>query len=180
MKPHEINLARETRFAKSIYGDLSKYALRALRELIKRHRILVTTETLNTSTGAGTLPFRAAACRAMPPVPLPPRPGIQRSMTSRWIFRAEVFKSRACKGFVGYGDADASKVSLRSSTAPRCGWLRPEGSIEPCARTTASASARSRRSDHLRNPLPLNLLNCRPQRGHQIQLPDDMDPNAQF
>src|SRR5204863_700280 len=31
--------------------------------------------------------------------------------TSRWVFRAEVFKSRACKGFVGYGDADPSNVS---------------------------------------------------------------------
>ena len=29
----------------------------------------------------------------------------------RWVFRAEVFKSRACKGFVGYGDADPSNVS---------------------------------------------------------------------
>ena len=29
----------------------------------------------------------------------------------RWIFRATVFKSPACKGFVGYGDADPSNVS---------------------------------------------------------------------
>ena len=31
--------------------------------------------------------------------------------TSRWAFKATVFKSRACKGFVGYGDADPSNVS---------------------------------------------------------------------
>jgi len=30
---------------------------------------------------------------------------------SRWAFRAIVFKSRACRGFVGYGDADPSNVS---------------------------------------------------------------------
>ena len=30
---------------------------------------------------------------------------------SRWVFRAIVFKSKACKGFVGYGDADPSNVS---------------------------------------------------------------------
>jgi hypothetical protein len=30
---------------------------------------------------------------------------------SRWVFRAVVFKSRICKGFVGYGDADPSNVS---------------------------------------------------------------------
>ncbi len=32
---------------------------------------------------------------------------------SRWVFRAVVFKSRACKGFVGYGDADPSNTSDR-------------------------------------------------------------------
>jgi hypothetical protein len=29
----------------------------------------------------------------------------------RWVFEATVFTSRDCKGFVGYGDADASNVS---------------------------------------------------------------------
>jgi hypothetical protein len=30
----------------------------------------------------------------------------------RWVFRATVFKSRSCKGFIGYGDADPSNVSF--------------------------------------------------------------------
>ncbi len=30
---------------------------------------------------------------------------------SRWAFKATVYKSRTCKGFVGYGDADPSNVS---------------------------------------------------------------------
>src|SRR5437868_3946770 len=30
---------------------------------------------------------------------------------SRWAFKATVYKSRACRGFVGYGDADPSNVS---------------------------------------------------------------------
>ena len=29
----------------------------------------------------------------------------------RWTFKATVFKSRSCKGFIGYGDADPSNVS---------------------------------------------------------------------
>ena len=29
----------------------------------------------------------------------------------RWAFRATVYKSRTCRGFVGYGDADPSNVS---------------------------------------------------------------------
>ncbi len=32
--------------------------------------------------------------------------------TGRWVFRATVYKSRSSKGFVGYGDADPSNVSL--------------------------------------------------------------------
>jgi hypothetical protein len=31
--------------------------------------------------------------------------------TGRWAFKATVYKSRTCKGFVGYGDADPSNVS---------------------------------------------------------------------
>jgi hypothetical protein len=30
---------------------------------------------------------------------------------SRWTFKAIVFKSSTCKGFVGYGDADPSNIS---------------------------------------------------------------------
>jgi hypothetical protein len=30
----------------------------------------------------------------------------------RWIFKATVFKSRSCKGFEAYGDADPSNVSF--------------------------------------------------------------------
>ena len=33
------------------------------------------------------------------------------SAASRWAFKATVYKSRTCKGFVGYGDADPSNVS---------------------------------------------------------------------
>ncbi len=32
---------------------------------------------------------------------------------SRWAFKATVYKSPCCKGFVGYGDADPSNVSAR-------------------------------------------------------------------
>jgi hypothetical protein len=32
--------------------------------------------------------------------------------TKRWAFEATVYRSRTCKGFVGYGDADPSNVSF--------------------------------------------------------------------
>jgi len=31
---------------------------------------------------------------------------------SRWAFKATVYKSKTCRGFVGYGDADPSNVSF--------------------------------------------------------------------
>ena len=42
MKIHRHNFARETRFAKSLYGDLPKSILRVLRESIQRHQISIT------------------------------------------------------------------------------------------------------------------------------------------
>ena len=38
-------------------------------------------------------------------------PEFSDSAAQRWAFEATVYKSRACRGFVGYGDADPSNVS---------------------------------------------------------------------
>jgi hypothetical protein len=38
-------------------------------------------------------------------------PEFSDNAASRWAFKATVYKSRSCKGFVGYGDADPSNVS---------------------------------------------------------------------
>ncbi len=40
-----------------------------------------------------------------------PVPEFSDPSTQRWAFEATVYKSRACRGFVGYGDADPSNVS---------------------------------------------------------------------
>ena len=40
-----------------------------------------------------------------------PVPSFCDPAAQRWAFAATVFKSRACRGFVGYGDADPSNVS---------------------------------------------------------------------
>jgi len=37
--------------------------------------------------------------------------GFSDPAASRWAFKATVYKSRTCRGFVGYGDADPSNVS---------------------------------------------------------------------
>jgi hypothetical protein len=40
-----------------------------------------------------------------------PVPEFSQPIEGRWAFRATVFKSGTCKGFVGYGDAEPSNVS---------------------------------------------------------------------
>jgi hypothetical protein len=40
-----------------------------------------------------------------------PVPEFSHSAALKWTFKASVFKSRNCRGFVGYGDADPSNVS---------------------------------------------------------------------
>jgi hypothetical protein len=115
MKSARYNLARETRFAKSLYGDLSKSVLRALRELIERHQVSLTNGDVKHLDGGWYVThsglLRLAERRRCAGIHC--RPVLESSdpTTSRWVFRAAVFKSRACKGFVGYGDADPSNVS---------------------------------------------------------------------
>ena len=111
MKIDRYNLARETRFAKSLYGDLSKSALRALRELIQRHQISVTNGDVKFLDGGWYVThsglLRLAERRRCAGIHC--RPVLESSdpRTSRWVFRAAVFKSRGCRGFFGYLDTGA-------------------------------------------------------------------------
>jgi len=115
MNASETNLARETRFAKSLYGDLSKSVLRTLKELIQRHEISVTTGDVKYLNGGWYVThsglLRLAERRGCAGIHSRPVLASSDPPTSRWVFRAAVFKTRACRGFVGYGDADPSNVS---------------------------------------------------------------------
>jgi hypothetical protein len=115
MKAARANFAQEVRFAKSLCGDLPKSALRALEALIRQHEI----STMNGDvmylrngwyvTHSGLLGIaRRKRC-----VGIQVCPAIEfcDPAASRWAFKATVFKSRNCKGFVGYGDAEPSNVS---------------------------------------------------------------------
>ncbi|MGA8212653.1 MAG: hypothetical protein WB799_03615 [Candidatus Sulfotelmatobacter sp.] len=115
MKSTQDNFARELRFAKLLYGDLPKTVLRALRELIQRHQVSVNNGDIKYLDGGWYVThsglLRLAERRRCAGIHC--RPVLESSdpATSRWVFRAAVFKSRACRGFVGYGDADPSNVS---------------------------------------------------------------------
>jgi hypothetical protein len=115
MKSDRYNLAREMRFAKSLYEDLPKSVLHALGELIQRHEISVTSGDVKYLNGAWYVThsglLRLAERRRCAGIHSRPVLASSDPATSRWVFRAAVFKTRACRGFVGYGDADPSNVS---------------------------------------------------------------------
>ena len=115
MKNRQTNFAREARLAKSLFGDVSKTALKSLDGLVRRHKLSLADgdiKYLNSGwyvTHSGLLRLAdRRRCVGMHVVPV-----LKSSdpANSRWVFRAVVFKSHTCKGFVGYGDADPSNTS---------------------------------------------------------------------
>jgi hypothetical protein len=114
MRSRQDNVARELKFAKSLFGRLSRTAKDALEMLIAENDVSVARGDVIyfgngwyiTHTGLLRLAQRRHCC------------GIHtRLLTSsdsakgRWLFKATVYKSRTCRGFVGYGDADSTNVS---------------------------------------------------------------------
>jgi hypothetical protein len=115
MKTIKINFLSEARLARSLCGNLSKNALKSLEGLVGRHQLSLAEGDLKylssgwyvTHSGLLRLAERRH-CAGMHVRQVlkscdPPN--------SRWVFRAVVFKSPTCKGFVGYGDADPSNTS---------------------------------------------------------------------
>jgi hypothetical protein len=106
---------KNTVIAKTIWGDLSQIALDALDDLTKRHSLFIGSGDLLYLDGkwyvthAGLLGIaRRKRCLG---IQVQPARGFCDPAASRWAFKATVFKSSRCKGFVGYGDADPSNVS---------------------------------------------------------------------
>jgi hypothetical protein len=115
VRNNKANFAYEARLAKSLCGVLSRTALKSLEGLIRRHKISLVegdVKYLNGTwyvTHSGLL--RLAERRRCAGMHVTPVLKSCDPSSSRWVFRATVFKSRTCKGFVGYGDAQPSNVS---------------------------------------------------------------------
>jgi len=115
MKAPRLNFAHEASFAKLLCDDLPEAALAALQELIGRHKLSLVRGDLTYLergwyvTHSGLL--RLAERRHCAGIHVQPVLKFSGPANSRWVFRAMVFKSRTCKGFVGYGDADPGNVS---------------------------------------------------------------------
>ena len=111
------NLGREVNFAKRAWpGALRAFHVEQLRLLVMNYQFSVKNGDLQliqghwyvTHTGLLGLASRRN-CRGLHTEPILV---FCDPTSSRWAFKAIVYKSPRCKGFVGYGDADPSNISF--------------------------------------------------------------------
>jgi hypothetical protein len=104
-----------TTLARTLWGKLPKTALRTLQELTDHYSLSVASGDLLFLDGrwyvthSGLL--RVARRNRCLGIRVQVVPGFCDSREIRWAFKATVYTTRTCKGFVGYGDADRSNVS---------------------------------------------------------------------
>jgi hypothetical protein len=106
---------KQVRMARLLWGPMSRLALESLRELVNQYDLSVSSGDLIFLqagwyvTHAGLLRLaRRSHCIGIDVAPVAE---FSNPATSRWAFRATVYKSPKCRGFVGYGDANPNNVS---------------------------------------------------------------------
>ncbi len=116
MTKKQLAIKTNIRLARRTWVNLSREACNALAGIIDEHGLAVAAGDLLylnnhwyvTHTGLLGL---ARRCRCAG-IQVQPVRTFCDPATQRWAFRATVYKSRTCRGFVGYGDADPSNVSF--------------------------------------------------------------------
>ena len=113
--PRNQGFRQDLRLAKRIWGNLERPLLVSLLGLLKRHRLSVIAGDLLLINGGWYVShsglLRVAHRRHCQGIRVQPVKELSDRGSSRFAFRATVFTSPTCRGFVGYGDADPSNVS---------------------------------------------------------------------
>jgi hypothetical protein len=104
------------RIARQLWHQISPASSSALRQLTSEHQLSVAAGDLLLLKGrwyvtnTGLLGVaRRNRCSGMHVQPVQ---AFCDPQAQRWAFQATVYKSKICRGFVGYGDADPSNVSF--------------------------------------------------------------------
>src|SRR6267143_2279738 len=116
IKSKVVSFRSNANLARQLWGEPPRIALRALRDLTLRYSLSVAAGDLQYLEGrwyvthSGLLQLASRkGCRGITTI-------LQERLSDvgagRWVFKATVYKSPSSKGFVGYGDADPSNVSL--------------------------------------------------------------------
>lgn len=115
MTPDRETSRSNVNAARARWGKLPAPMLRTLEELTRKHQLsVVLGDLLYLNNGwyvTHTGLLRLAARRRCIGIRVQSVESYCDPAGSRWTFKATVYKSRTCKGFVGYGDADPSNVS---------------------------------------------------------------------
>ncbi len=107
---------KDVSLARSVWGKLPSPLLLILVDLLRRHRLCVASGDVLLIGGhwyvthSGLL--KIAAQNKCCGIRIQPVSEFCEAKGSRYAFRATVYTSSECKGFVGYGDADPSNVSF--------------------------------------------------------------------
>ena len=109
-------IRKQVGIARRLWAQLSTAALQQLRALLMQHRLSVSSGDLIYLNGgwyvthAGLL--KLAQHRRCAGIEVVPATELSDPSTHRWAFKATVYKSKGCRGFTGFGDADPSNVSF--------------------------------------------------------------------
>src|SRR5881296_3719964 len=115
MRTRSTAVTKNFHLAQTLWGNLPDIALEMLEELTEKYSLRISSGDLVLLDGrwyvthSGLL--RIAHRMHCVGIHVRSAPGFSDPASSRWAFRATVYRSRTCKGFVGYGDADPSNVS---------------------------------------------------------------------
>ncbi len=115
MKRNAVSFRSNARLARQLWGELSRIALRSLRELTARYSLSIASGDLQLLDGrwyvthSGLL--QLASRRGCHGIQTTLQEKVSDGMAGRWVFKAIVYKSVRSRGFVGFGDADPSNVS---------------------------------------------------------------------
>jgi hypothetical protein len=116
MRTGSVMFKSNRRLAKRLWNNISPLASSALKTLTSEHQLSVASGDLLLLDGrwyvthTGLLGLaRRKHCAGMNVKPVQ---AFCDPQAKRWAFQATVYKSKLCRGFVGYGDADPSNVSF--------------------------------------------------------------------
>jgi len=110
------NYARNLNLAKVLWsGQIHRYQKSALRSLSEKYKLSVGSGDLQLLDGRWYVThsglIRLAERRRCAGITANPVIEFCDAASSRWVFKATVYKKSRARGFVGYGDADPSNVS---------------------------------------------------------------------
>jgi hypothetical protein len=116
MEKTSVTYESNKRIARQFWHQISRASSRALRQLTSDHQLSVAAGEILLLEGrwyvSHTGLLGIARRRRCAGIHVQPVSAFCDASAQRWAFAATVYKSKTCRGFVGYGDADPSNVSF--------------------------------------------------------------------